>query len=251
MALNITRKATRSELFDIYASAKKGESFSNVEPSKFYKYMGININNLLSSVFPLSNNIDSYINDEIINNLLITLGTNFHAEGNPTTGNEAKRSDFVQPFLSSIVAMYNFDMHKDVSLQREFGIENNLSSGVVEFVIVENDIRIMMVIEAKKESWDKGRAQNLLEIFAAHASNEEQLNLPPTHIVYGIVSTGDLWEIYSYTSSMPKTLGEWRFHGRFEPLKIKDIKSRKVFDPNNIIILMNILDTMMKNTINF
>ena len=236
------RKATREYAYDIYRDKRKGESFSNVDPSEFFLHMNIDINDVISTpTIPGIIHVDT--NDSKLVSLANTLTTVYDAEGHPSIGNESKRSDFVQPFLTCAISRYNRRTEHKVRLEREYTIENELYTGQVEFVITNKMSRCVLVtIEVKKQDWDLGRAQNILEMFVSHSANTDK-GLPESHIVYGCLSTGDLWELYSY-EGFDKG---WKYYGRLEALKIDDIRADIVFDIGRVRKLLEIISYMIEH----
>lgn len=248
MAQNITkdelqnlRKVNREYAFNLYKSVKKGETFSNVDPTEFFNIMNIDIDHLLNC----KNFIGKIaVEENKIVFLAQMLSVIFDSEGNPSTGNESKRSDFILPFVSYLVSSVNRQKYLNVKLQKEYLVENDITTGHVEFVIVQKQT-ILIIVEAKKENWDLGRAQNMLEIFVAHSNNVLRGFKLENHIVYGLVSTGDDWEIFSYEGDI---IG-WKFYGKFQVLQLENIENNIVFDINKIKNFFEILNYMLENAI--
>jgi len=152
------RQINRKYAFDLYKSIKKGETFSNVNPTDFFVHMNIDIDNLLSNKKSIGKiSIDK--SKTIF--LAKVLSVIFDSEGNPSTGNESKRSDFILPFLNNLVSNSNREKSFGVKLKRELLVENDIAIGVVVFVVVRG-LFVLIIVEAKKENWDLGRAQNML-----------------------------------------------------------------------------------------
>jgi hypothetical protein len=69
----------------------------------------------------------------------------------------------------------------------------------------------------------------MLEMFVAHQQNVDN-GAKDLHIVYGCVSTGSEWEIYSYGGAN----AEWQYYGRKTPLQIVDPEAEIVFNTEDI-----------------
>jgi hypothetical protein len=106
-------------------------------------------------------------------------------------GNEAKRKEFITPFLYSILCRPTCvscpDLFKGkITVDFEVDLVGKMApiSGSVEFTISIGK-SIVCVLEAKNEKFDQGRAQSLLEIevirevhFSSYISRGPERNLP-------------------------------------------------------------------------
>lgn len=232
------RKDFRNET-DLFKNENKGESYSNLSPNSVYMIL-----NIIPDEFFMKVDVLPVI--EISQDLLIhitrTLKMLTLSEGPVNLGNEIKRCDFVHPFLYTIVCLYS---NYHVKIRREKEISGEIVTCNVEFVIVDNN-SILIVIEAKKQDWDQGRVQNMMQLFTAY-DNNIKAGFPTNHIVYGIITTGDTWEIISCQGSEQSII--WKYHGNFQPI-LTDINKS---DEEWIIKLKPLLETinyMLNNSLN-
>ncbi|KAF8583483.1 hypothetical protein K439DRAFT_58734 [Ramaria rubella] len=152
-------KKAKKFSYDIYKNLKRGETFSNVDPEKFYNEVGIDIDTLLSRKKDLEIR-STHVDDKMLDKLTQNLSDTFHCTGVPSNGNEAKRSDFILQFLLSIVSSYRKDIK--IHLLREHSVKSEVSHGVVEFIVMGGNKRILIVIEAKKDDWTLGVIKEFL-----------------------------------------------------------------------------------------
>ena len=101
--------------------------------------------------------------------------------------------NFIFPFLHQVWKRHQklkLWSHRALVYDRElFGEPDYLVSAVIEDVIDKLlNKPLLAVAEAKKEDFAKGWAQCLVEMVACRKLNEDE------KVVYGIVSTGILWE---------------------------------------------------------
>ncbi|CAO3625361.1 unnamed protein product [Cunninghamella echinulata] len=111
------------------------------------------------------------------------------AYGNVVQGNEYKRQEFVSIIISNIGAQYH---DRKIKIKKKELIDGEDIKGLIEFVIVRGKI-ILIAIQAKKQDWDQGRAQTLMQLYNAYIKNIK-LSTSKNHIIYGIVTTGYTWE---------------------------------------------------------
>jgi len=78
-------------------------------------------------------------------------------------------------------------------------------------------------------------------MFVAHSNNVIH-GLKDNHIVYGIVSTGDDWELFSYEGI---NIG-WKFYGRLQVLQLVNTKEEIVFNIDSIKELFETLNYMLE-----
>ncbi|KAI9303363.1 hypothetical protein BJ944DRAFT_241519 [Cunninghamella echinulata] len=129
------------------------------------------------------------INNEVIKKIAENLIIVTEAQGIVNEGNESKRKKFVDVIILRVVAKYH---DKKVKLLTEEIIEGEDVRGPVEYVMVHKKY-ILIIIEAKKDDFDQGRAQLLMQLYNAYIKNIKN-GAPKNHIIYGIVTTGNLWE---------------------------------------------------------
>ncbi|KAI9307868.1 hypothetical protein BJ944DRAFT_237507 [Cunninghamella echinulata] len=170
---------------NIFKSNKKGR-YSNLSYGKVLEYIGIDNRTVFEEI---SNAPMKEIDNEVIEQISKSLIGLTKAYGMVDEGNEYKRQEFVSTIIFKIVEQY-YD--KGVKLKREKQIEGEDIKGPVEFVIVRGKL-ILIVIEAKKQDWDQGRAQILTQLYNTYTENIK-LGAPKNHVIYGILTTGYTWE---------------------------------------------------------
>jgi hypothetical protein len=76
------------------------------------------------------------------------------------SGNEATKGQFIADILASVIEPFEFE--KNLHVRRERSLTGNETQGRVEFVFSANltkEYPIILLIEAKKDDFDQGRAQ--------------------------------------------------------------------------------------------
>ncbi|CAO3639101.1 unnamed protein product [Cunninghamella blakesleeana] len=170
---------------DIFKTDNR-KGYANLAYEKVLDYLEIDNMTLFTN---MDNIPTKEIDDEVIEHIsknLIAL-TKFYGSANQ--GNESKRQEFVSTIISYITAQY---YGKNIMIKKEEQIDDEDVKGPVEFVIVRGK-RILTVVEAKKQDWDQGRAQLLMQLYNAYIKNIK-LGALKEHVVYGIVTTGYSWE---------------------------------------------------------
>ena len=80
-------------------------------------------------------------------------------------------------------------------------LKSDRLNGNVDYLIVENkeylEAPFLCIVEAKKDDFEQGLAQCLVEMDACQWNNQ-QIN--QTLTVFGIVTNGDGWQFYKFTS---------------------------------------------------
>lgn len=89
---------------------------------------------------------------------------------------------------------------KGLKMWKSVPLNSDTLTGVVDYFVTE-DIDILAepylcVVEAKKDDFEQGLAQCLVEMKAARWKNEQVEKLID---VFGVVSNGELWEFYQLT----------------------------------------------------
>ena len=144
-------------------------------------------------------------------------------QGSVDSGGEAKRMDFISFIISNVAVEYATECD-DITLLREEIINGSEVRGPVDIVVV-NGRQILIIVEAKKDDWEQGRAQNLMQLYNAHSSNIER-GAPRTHIVYGIVTTGYSWEfMWCFRDSEDKLC--WGRKQKIDPIETDPEKTHE------------------------
>jgi flagellar biosynthesis regulator FlbT len=105
--------------------------------------------------------------------------------------------------------------HPHLKIWKEAPLQSDKLTGFVDYLLAEKkaylEAPLLCVVEAKKDKFDKGLAQCLLEMQACQWNNE-QLNQKIN--VYGIVTNGEVWKFYQLNlegqiyETLPHSLGE-------------------------------------------
>jgi hypothetical protein len=108
--------------------------------------------------------------------------------------------NIIYPILLSVIKPYveklSIWSHKTIKFQKLTGIPDYLIAYKSTYGKVALGKPILAVVEAKKDDFDMGWSQCLLEMYVIQQINEDA-SLP----VYGMVSNGDLWEFGKLTQS--------------------------------------------------
>lgn len=184
-------------------STKKG--YSNTDFNKVLKHVG-----LTSKFFGarVTEPPKSTATEEDVMDLAKALRKIYLSIGPPTVGNEATKCEFISPFMYTAVASLDND---NISLEREEEIGNDQIKGPVEYFVVYKNT-VVNVVEAKKDNWDQGRAQLLMQLCTAYENNINNNRQSSLHKIYGAVCTGSMWEFISYSKQ-----GKWIYHGQYKP----------------------------------
>ncbi|CAO3654340.1 unnamed protein product [Cunninghamella echinulata] len=122
----------------------------------------------------------------------------------------------------------------------------------IEFVIV-NGKSILIVTEAKKQDWDQGRAQLLMQLYNAYAQNIKN-GAPKEHIVYGIVTTGYTWEFIwckgndINNSNDIKSNIIWNYEQKFDPIETS-LEMKQEQWKNRVAPLVKKINYMISNSL--
>ncbi|KAF1330150.1 hypothetical protein FI667_g5261, partial [Globisporangium splendens] len=109
--------------------------------------------------------------------------------------NEERRKQGISTILNGAAALLK---DKAVQVRYEVALKNAavFSNGVADMLVTRDQKRKLLVVEAKKEDFDQGKAQDLVLMDVAIAENEKQgVKITP---VFGIVSTFTEWNFYRY-----------------------------------------------------
>ncbi|CAO3610381.1 unnamed protein product [Cunninghamella echinulata] len=199
--------------------------YSGLDYEKVLEYLGIKNDILFAKDENINEkDIDKKVIDYITEDLIFTT----KAYGIVNSGNESKRQEFISPIIKRIVAEY-YD--KNVRIKKEFYIEGDVVRGPVEYVIA-NGKYILIIIEAKKYVFDQGRAQLLMQLYNAYIKNIKN-GAPKVHTIYGIVTTGELWEFVwctgnnnIHTVEDVKSNIVWNYKDKIQPIE-KNLEKKK------------------------
>ncbi|CAO3610377.1 unnamed protein product [Cunninghamella echinulata] len=221
------RKQTQEITVDIFKTDSRKE-YANLSYEKVLDYLEIDNMILFTN---MANIPMKEIDNEVIGHISKNLIALTKSYGLANQGNESKRQEFVSTIIYYIIAQY-YD--KNVMIKKEEQIDGEDIKGPVEFVIVHGK-RILIAVEAKKQDWDQGRAQLLMQLYNAYIKNVK-LGAPKDHVVYGIVTTGYSWEFIwckgngINDSDDIKSRIIWKFEEAFNPIETnlkKDLEQWK------------------------
>jgi hypothetical protein len=89
--------------------------------------------------------------------------------------------------------------HKKIRLWKQVHFESETLTGTPDYIATKKrdyvEHPFLCVVEAKKDDFEKGLAQCLVEMKACRDNNEKEID------VYGIVSNGEGWKFYKYAIS--------------------------------------------------
>ncbi|CAO3650218.1 unnamed protein product [Cunninghamella echinulata] len=218
------RKQIQETTANIFQAVKKRE-YSNLSFEKVVEYLGIDYMILFTNIDNIpTKEMDKNVIERITEQLVILT----KACGAANEGNEFKRQEFVFTVIVNIIAQY-YD--KNIKVKREKQIEGEDIKEPVEFVITRGKL-ILIVIEAKKQDWEQGRAQLFMELYNAYIKNIK-FGAPKDHIIYGIVTTGYSWEFIwckgkdiNNNNDIKSSL-TWKYEETFNPIEINLKKKRE------------------------
>jgi len=108
------------------------------------------------------------------------------------TGSEAAKVMLIDIILSDIVPLY-----EGLKVWKDEPLETGTVGGIADYLIAPRRVYLatplLCVIEAKRDDFERGRAQCIAEMYAC-AWNNRQANVPGD--VFGIVSNGQTWQFY-------------------------------------------------------
>ncbi len=89
--------------------------------------------------------------------------------------------------------------HKQLRLWKQVHLESKTLTGTPDYIATKKRDYVkqpfLCVVEAKKDDFEKGLAQCLVEMKACRDNNEKEID------VFGIVSNGEGWKFYKYAIS--------------------------------------------------
>ncbi len=88
-------------------------------------------------------------------------------------------------------------LHKTLRLWKQVHLESETLTGTPDYLATKKRDFVkrpfLCVVEAKKDDFEKGLAQCLVEMKACRDNNENEID------IYGIVTNGEGWKFYKYT----------------------------------------------------
>ncbi|CAO3642046.1 unnamed protein product [Cunninghamella echinulata] len=163
--------------------------------------------------------------------------------------------------ISELLIIYtkaygNVDQGNEYKRQEEELIDGEDVKGPIEFVIVQGKF-ILIVIEAKKQDWDQGRAQILMQLYNAYIKNNK-LGASKNHVVYGIVTTGYTWELIwcggndkndKYDNNDIRSNIIWKHEKKFDPIET-NLKVNKEQWKDRVSSLVKKINYMINQSLN-
>lgn len=240
------REEIQETTADIFKSETK-KGYSNLSFEKVLEYLGIESRELFAS----EENIPTKdIDDEVVEDISKSLIKLTKVLGVVDTGNESERQEFIGTVLYNVATEY-FD--KRVMIKKERPIDGEDVKGPVDY-IVANKKYILIVIEAKQDNFMQGRAQLLMQLYNAYIENIKN-GAPKSHTVYGIVTTGDLWEFIwcegnnniNTNEDIKLNLG-WKYEYKINPIEM-DLKKTQKQWKDRVTPLVKKLNYMIDNSL--
>ncbi|KAI9302617.1 hypothetical protein BJ944DRAFT_232875 [Cunninghamella echinulata] len=173
------------------------------------------------------------------------------AQGIVNGGNEFKRKKFVDTIILSVAAKYH---DKKVKVLTEESVEGEDVRVPIEYVIVFKKY-ILIIVEAKKDNFDQGRAQLLMRLHNAYIKNITN-EVPTNHTIYGIVTTGDLWEfiwckgndnINAISDVRPNIM--WNYKDKVQPIE-KNLKKKEEHWKERMSPLVKMINYIIGTSLN-
>ncbi|KAI9305355.1 hypothetical protein BJ944DRAFT_69495 [Cunninghamella echinulata] len=244
---DIKRRREEETTVDIFKYDNK-KDYSGLDYKKVLEYLEIESDELFSKDedIPMKDT-----DDEVIGYISKSLIIVTKAQGIVNEGNETKRKEFISIIINSIVAEY-YD--KKVKVLTEESIEGEEVKGPVEYVIVHKKY-ILIIIEAKKDDFEQGRAQLLMQLYNAYIKNIKN-GAPYNHTVYGIVTTGYSWEfIWCKGNSNINSIQDvksniiWNYKQQIHPIEM-NLKKEKEQWKERVSPLVKKLNYMIDYSLN-
>jgi hypothetical protein len=195
---------------------KSRTSFSNVTQTQAESILGFRFMEFYKSQIPLTQFITTtapgQLKKEIFKRLIDCIESEGYPEAIIWPMNETVVTDNVEIILQAIVSHCRRNMNRpEFRLIREKQIisKDEKFGGYMDFVNIQmitfENIRDVLVIEAKRDSLGKGLKQLLLALKSMCDMNDDQ------KLVYGFVTTGIVWQLVTYDGqtwklSKPSTL---------------------------------------------
>ncbi|CAO3644786.1 unnamed protein product [Cunninghamella echinulata] len=223
MSKDKKRRRVEETTSDIFKSEYK-KGYAGLSYEKVLDFLEISSMTLFTNLDSIPTKLFEEDVIEYLSKVLIKLTKSY---GVADEGNESKRHEFVSAVIYNIVAEY-YD--RNVVIKIEEQIEGEDDKGPVEFVIAHDKL-ILVIVEAKKQDWDQGRAQLLIQLYNAYIKNIK-LGAPKDLVIYGIVTTGYSWEFIwckgnSISNTNFKSSITWKYEQKFDPIEINLLKGQE------------------------
>jgi hypothetical protein len=171
---------------------KKPSEKSNKKPfSKFSlddAYRALNLRRLQ----PWELTVEPIAPSDIFQNYLQRLQQNF----------DLQRSEESKKLIIDLIFVETIGPFPDLKIWKSGRLESDIAQGAADYLITENLGYIakpmLCVVEAKKDDFEQGLAQCLIEMYACQWNNRRT---DLTIDVLGIVSNGTTWQFYRLTNA--------------------------------------------------
>lgn len=114
---------------------------------------------------------------------------------------DMQRSEEGKKLLIDAILLEAIQAFRTLKFWKGTYFEGPTSQGAADYLMTENrdyfEAPFLCVIEAKKDDFEQGLAQCLIEMQACHWSNQ---NLGRVFDVFGIVTNGEGWKFYQLTT---------------------------------------------------
>jgi hypothetical protein len=112
-------------------------------------------------------------------------------------GNETAKTLIIDAFLEEAL-----QPHKHLKAWKEPILEGETLTGIADYLLTERrdylDLPFLCAVEAKKDDFEQGLAQCLVEMKACKEANlKEGKDID----IYGIVTNGELWHFYKFANN--------------------------------------------------
>ena len=214
-------------------------SFSNMSQEDAEKILGFRFARFYCSQKPLdqftTKKAPQSWKKEIFQQLVHCLDSEGYPEASILPLNQAVVTDYVGTILRIMVAYCNRTMkHSNIQLTREKQIiSNDEQIGEdIEFVVIhnltENDVRYVIVVEAKRDSLGNGLTQLLLAMKSTFDINNDQ------KLVYGFVTTAIDWQLITFDGQ------RWNLYNR-STILFGSMKKQEDLWLNNFTQILDII----------
>ena len=115
-------------------------------------------------------------------------------EGFDLKGSERAKELLIDAFCEEVVSR-----HEHLRIWKAAPLQSDELIGAVDYLIAPRkaylDLPLLCVVEAKKDDFEQGAAQCILEMQACQWNNQQRGKLVD---IYGIVSNGQGWQFYKF-----------------------------------------------------
>ena len=113
------------------------------------------------------------------------------------TSNETAKTLIIDAFLEE-----SLQPHRNLKAWKEPVLESETLNGIADYLIAKRrdylDLPFLCAVEAKKDDFEQGLAQCLVEMKACKEANlKEGKDID----IYGIVTNGELWHFYKFANN--------------------------------------------------